>query len=253
MARLLLFVFGLLLGGAGISFLYEQGFLQAGVAASAPTTSAPASVPASNGVELPALPSAPAGVAPPAPALVTENLPPPAGESVAPTAGSTEAEAAPTPEAAAALVAAQALAGAQLLLPVQGITATQLVDTYTQARGEGRLHDAIDIMAPRGTPVLAVADGRVAKLFTSVRGGLTVYQFDREEKIAYYYAHLDRYAPGVAEGVVLKRGDPIGFVGSTGNASPDGPHLHFAVFVLGPEKHWWQGTAVNPYPLLGGR
>jgi murein DD-endopeptidase MepM/ murein hydrolase activator NlpD len=129
----------------------------------------------------------------------------------------------------------------------------QLVDTYTQARGEGRLHDAIDIMAARGTPVLAVADGRIAKLFTSVRGGLTVYQFDREEKLAYYYAHLDRYAPGLAEGAVLKRGDLVGFVGSTGNANPAGPHLHFAVFVLSPEKHWWQGTAVNPYPLLGGR
>ena len=138
-------------------------------------------------------------------------------------------------------------------MPVQGITASKLVDTYTQSRGEGRLHDAIDIMAARGTPVLAVADGRVAKLFDSVRGGLTLYQFDREAKIAFYYAHLDRYAPGLAEGAAIKRGDTIGFVGSTGNANPAGPHLHFAVFVLGPEKNWWQGTAVNPFPLLGGR
>jgi murein DD-endopeptidase MepM/ murein hydrolase activator NlpD len=133
------------------------------------------------------------------------------------------------------------------------VPASKLTDTFTQSRGTGRLHDAIDIMAARGTPVLAVADGRVAKLFTSKPGGLTVYQFDGEEKLAYYYAHLDRYADGLAEGRVLKRGEVLGYVGSTGNASPDAPHLHFAVMVLGPEKHWWQGTAVNPYPLLGGR
>ena len=128
-----------------------------------------------------------------------------------------------------------------------------MLDTFTQSRGEGRLHDAIDIMAARGTPVVAVADGRVAKLFDSKQGGLTVYQFDRDEKLAYYYAHLDRYAAGLVEGKQLRRGDVLGYVGSTGNANPDGPHLHFAVFVLGPEKNWWKGTAVNPYPLLGGR
>jgi murein DD-endopeptidase MepM/ murein hydrolase activator NlpD len=159
-----------------------------------------------------------------------------------------------TPEARAAVTAATTTAAdGRLLLPVQGVQPAQLVDTFTQARGSGRVHDAIDIMAARGTPVLAVADGRVAKLFNSKLGGLTVYQFDREEKLAYYYAHLDAYAPGIAEGKVLKRGELVGMVGSTGNASATAPHLHFAVFVLGPEKRWWQGTAVNPYPLLGGR
>lgn len=138
----------------------------------------------------------------------------------------------------------------QLLIPVAGVDAAQLSDTFTQSRSAGRLHDAIDIMAPRGTPVLAVADGRVVKRFKSKPGGLTVYQFDRGEKLAYYYAHLDGYAPGVAEGTQLKRGDLVGYVGSTGNASPDAPHLHFAIFVLGPEKRWWEGTAINPYPLL---
>ena len=139
-----------------------------------------------------------------------------------------------------------------LLIPVTGVLPRQLSDTFTQSRGAGRLHDAIDIMAPRGTPVVAVADGRVAKLFTSKPGGLTVYQFDVDEKQAYYYAHLDSYAPTLIEGQQLHRGDLIGYVGSTGNASPDGPHLHFAVFILGPDKKWWQGTAINPYPLLGG-
>jgi len=137
-----------------------------------------------------------------------------------------------------------------LLLPVQGVTPGELLDTYSDARGEGRSHDAIDIMAPTGRPVRAVADGRIAKLFASVPGGLTIYQFDSDEKLAYYYAHLDRYADDLEEGATVKRGDVIGYVGATGNANKDAPHLHFAIFVLGPEKKWWQGTAVNPYPIL---
>ena len=141
---------------------------------------------------------------------------------------------------------------AQLLIPVQGVRADQLHDTFTDARSEGRVHDAIDIMAPAGTPVLAVADGHVEKLFDSARGGLTIYQFEPGGELAYYYAHLQRYADGLAEGQAVKRGQVIGYVGSTGNASPDAPHLHFAIFVLGPEKRWWEGTAINPYPLLGG-
>ena len=135
---------------------------------------------------------------------------------------------------------------------MQGKTATDLVDTFTDARSQDRSHDAIDIMADAGTPVVAVADGKVEKLFNSERGGLTVYQFEPGGKVAYYYAHLQRYADGLAEQQPLKRGQVIGYVGSTGNASPDGPHLHFAVFVLGPEQRWWEGTAVNPYPLLVG-
>jgi murein DD-endopeptidase MepM/ murein hydrolase activator NlpD len=130
--------------------------------------------------------------------------------------------------------------------------AGQLVDTYSDARSENRVHDAIDIMAPRGTPVLAASDGTVAKLFISKLGGLTIYEFDPTSTWVYYYAHLDRYADGLAEGQPLRRGDVIGHVGSSGNASPDAPHLHFEVSRLGPEKHWWQATPVNPYPLLGG-
>ena len=141
---------------------------------------------------------------------------------------------------------------AGLLIPVQGKTGKDLVDTFTDARSEGRLHDAIDIMATAGTPVLAVADGHVEKLFDSKRGGLTVYQFEQSGKVAYYYAHLQRYAEGLAEKQQITRGQVIGYVGSTGNASPDGPHLHFAIFQLGPERRWWEGTALNPYPLLVG-
>ena len=141
-----------------------------------------------------------------------------------------------------------------LLLPVRGIKPAQLRDTFNDARGGGtRGHQALDIMAPRGTPVVAVADGTVEKLFTSDAGGLTVYQFEPTGRYAYYYAHLDRYAAGLDEGDTIRRGQVIGYVGSTGNASDDAPHLHFAIFLLGPEKRWWEGSAINPYPLLGGR
>jgi murein DD-endopeptidase MepM/ murein hydrolase activator NlpD len=144
-----------------------------------------------------------------------------------------------------------ALAPGALLMPVPGVDPATLQDNYHQRRGDAP-HHALDIMAPRGTPVVAVADGRIAKLFTSKPGGLTVYQFDTSERFAYYYAHLDRYADGLAEGQLLRRGDPVGTVGSTGNASADAPHLHFAVHVLGPERAWWKGTPVNPFPLIGG-
>ena len=145
------------------------------------------------------------------------------------------------------------LAPTGLAMPLPGLQPGQLTDTFAEARGSDRRHDALDIMAPAGTPVLAVADGHVEKLFTSVQGGLTLYQFEPSGRYAYYYAHLQGYAPGIVEGRQLKRGDVIGRVGSTGNANPAAPHLHFAVFVLGPEQQWWKGTAINPYPLLGGR
>ncbi len=134
-----------------------------------------------------------------------------------------------------------------LLIPVQGVQSADLRDTFTQARSANRVHDAIDIMAARGTPVLAVHAGRVVKLFTSKPGGLTVYQLDPSDHVVYYYAHLDSYAPGLAEGQQLQRGDPIGTVGSTGNASADAPHLHFEVQLLGPQKQWWHATSINPY------
>ncbi|WP_298931952.1 M23 family metallopeptidase [uncultured Ramlibacter sp.] len=141
------------------------------------------------------------------------------------------------------------LAARSLLLPVQGMVAGDLSDTYGQGRGGGA-HEAIDILAARGTPVLAVDDGTLVKLFTSVPGGLTLYQFDPQNKLAYYYAHLDRYAPGLKEGMLLKRGDLVGYVGSTGNAAANAPHLHFAVFRMGAQPQWWKGTPVNPYPAL---
>ena len=134
-------------------------------------------------------------------------------------------------------------------MPLAGVDPHTLQSSFAQRRN-GHAHEALDIMAPRGTEVLAVAQGNVVKLFTSKPGGLTVYQFDDSRSWCYYYAHLDHYAPGLKEGMLLRKGDVLGYVGSTGDASPDAPHLHFAVFELGPEKHWWQGTAVDPLPLL---
>ncbi|MEO6066250.1 MAG: M23 family metallopeptidase [Lysobacterales bacterium] len=135
----------------------------------------------------------------------------------------------------------------EIQIPVLGVQFSELSDTFTDSRGEGRLHDAIDIMAPTGTPVLAVDDGKIVKLFNSKPGGLTIYHFDPTGNYVYYYAHLDKYAPGLVEGQAVKRGDLIGYVGFTGNANPQAPHLHLAIMVLGPEKKWWKGTALNPY------
>lgn len=137
-----------------------------------------------------------------------------------------------------------------LAMPVAGIKRDQLVDTFTQSRGEGRPHDAIDIMAPRGTPVFAAAPGIVEKLFYSERGGNTIYIRSLDRKWLYYYAHLDRYRPGLAEGQRIARGQVIASVGFTGNADPAGPHLHFAVHRMAEGEDWYQGRPINPYPLL---
>lgn len=144
---------------------------------------------------------------------------------------------------------AQWLAERSLLVPVAGIAPGQLADQFTQGRGE-RKHEAIDILAPAGTPVVAVDDGRITKLFTSKPGGLTIYQYDPQGRLAYYYAHLQRYAEGLREGQQVRRGEVIGYVGASGNADPAAPHLHFAVFRLGNPPRWWEGEAVNPWPAL---
>jgi murein DD-endopeptidase MepM/ murein hydrolase activator NlpD len=144
---------------------------------------------------------------------------------------------------------------AGLAIPVAGLKPEQLVDTYTQARAGGaRTHDAIDIMAATGTPVVAAAPGRVEKLFYSQGGGgITAYVRSDDGRWIYYYAHLSAYAPGLREGQHLLRGAPVGYVGATGNANPAGPHLHFAINRMNPGESWWQGTPINPYPLLAGK
>jgi len=146
--------------------------------------------------------------------------------------------------------ATEELRDRDLLLPVDGVKRSDLRDTFADARGSDRPHEAMDIMAPRHTPVRAVEDGRIEKLFTSKAGGLTIYQFEDSGTFSYYYAHLDRYADGLVEGQRVEKGEILGYVGSSGNASPDAPHLHFAIFRLTPERRWWQGEPLNPYPVL---
>jgi len=141
----------------------------------------------------------------------------------------------------------------ELLVPVLGIRPEQLRDNFDEHRGNNRTHGAIDILASRGTPVIASVDGTIRKLFTSRAGGLTIYQFDVAENRVYYYAHLDRYADGLREGIFVPQGTVIGYVGTTGNAPPGTPHLHFAIEDLPPTKEWWKGTPVNPYPMLTTR
>jgi murein DD-endopeptidase MepM/ murein hydrolase activator NlpD len=142
------------------------------------------------------------------------------------------------------------IAARNLLIPVAGVPAGQLRDTFTQARSEGRQHDAIDIMAPQETPVLATTDGRVLKLFQSDRGGITLYELDPSGRYVYYYAHLMRYADGITEGKQLRRGDVIAYVGDTGNAGAGNFHLHFAISKLTSPHKWSGGDPINPYPLL---
>jgi murein DD-endopeptidase MepM/ murein hydrolase activator NlpD len=146
--------------------------------------------------------------------------------------------------------AVDALRHRDLDVPVDGVHRKDLHDTFTDTRAGARAHEALDIMATRHTPVHAVEDGTIQKLFTSKAGGLTVYQFDPSQTFCYYYAHLDGYAAGLREGQSVHKGDVIGYVGSTGNASPDAPHLHFAIFRLTPERQWWKGEPINPYPVL---
>ena len=140
-----------------------------------------------------------------------------------------------------------------LAIPVVGIKPEQLRDTYNDSRSENRRHDAIDIMAPRGAQVVAAADGEIARFFDSERGGITIYQYSRDKKLIYYYAHLERRADSVKEGDFVKQGTVIGYVGDTGNSGAGNYHLHFAVWTVDDPKRYWEGTNINPYPLLGGK
>jgi murein DD-endopeptidase MepM/ murein hydrolase activator NlpD len=173
-------------------------------------------------------------------------------EEAAPATRVTPAAAETTPAAtpAATSTAAEAADG-PLTVPVAGIARSRLSDTFDDSRGGGRLHEALDIMAPTGTPVLAAAAGRVEKLFRSDAGGNTVYVRSDDRRTLYYYAHLDAYAPDLREGRQVERGERLGTVGATGNANPAAPHLHFAVMRTAPDAAWWEpATALNPYPLL---
>jgi len=157
---------------------------------------------------------------------------------------------APTISPSPALQIPEETPASNLIIPVAGVRPDQLRDTFSESRSEGRVHDAIDISAPLGTPVLAAADGTIIKLFHSVRGGTTIYQLSTDNKFVYYYAHLDRYAEGLTEGHFAKQGETIGYIGDSGNAGAGNYHLHFSIALISDPKHYLQGVNINPYPLL---
>jgi len=141
----------------------------------------------------------------------------------------------------------------KLIIPVAGVKADQLMDTFTDSRSEGRVHDAIDIPAAAGAPVLAATDGEIIKLFQSERGGTTIYQLGPNKKLVFYYAHLQRYVDGMAVGKFARQGEVIAYVGDTGNAGAGNYHLHFSVSIVTDPNRYWEGKNINPYPLLRGR
>jgi murein DD-endopeptidase MepM/ murein hydrolase activator NlpD len=238
----------------------------AGREAAVPARTADSAIPSAAPIVPPPVAVSPApdpSVAPPSnPGLVASWPTPPAGELTWPSPSVVPGDStdhlmdprafAPPPDLKPAalpdLSDFSRLRSRSLRVPVEGLSVTQLRDNFAERRGT-RVHEAIDLLAPRGTPVVAVDDGVVKKLFTSGAGGLTVYQFDPGETYSYYYAHLDRYADGLVEGKRLRKGDRVGYVGTTGNAPPGTPHLHFTIYKLPPDKKWWQGTPINPYPL----
>jgi murein DD-endopeptidase MepM/ murein hydrolase activator NlpD len=142
---------------------------------------------------------------------------------------------------------------ADLIIPVAGVRPEQLIDTFDDARSEGRVHDAIDIPAAAETPVLAAAGGKIQKLFQSERGGTTIYQLSADQKLIFYYAHLSHYADNLAEGDIVYQGQVIAYVGDTGNAGAGNYHLHFSIANVSDPKRYWEGTSINPYPLLQNR
>lgn len=175
-------------------------------------------------------------------------------ETAPPSPGGSNAGSNPSPEstqsAKDSILSGSFVGKLKLVMPVAGVRPEQLQDTFTDARSEGRAHDAIDIMAPAGTPVVAANDGEIVRLFQSERGGTTIYQLSPDRKLVFYYAHLQRYADGLEAGKFARQGEVIGYVGDTGNAGAGNYHLHFSIAVLADPKRYWEGTNINPYPLL---
>jgi len=266
------FLAGLVLGAAGAWMVTTRGRAPVAVTPAVGASTMPASAPAA--APTPTFPTPPSPAGPElgaaggpepevSPGSWTATPPPemPLGTHAPSSVPGDSTDAMLTPRALAAPADVPAvpsvgdldrLRARQLLLPIQGYDLHQLRDNFAEKRGT-RVHEAIDMAAARGTPVLAVDDGIVQKLFTSAAGGLTVYEFDADGTYSYYYAHLDRYAEALREGQAVKRGDLLGYVGTSGNAPANTPHLHFTIFKLLPTKRWWEGTPINPYPLWAFR
>ncbi|MDQ2920382.1 MAG: peptidoglycan DD-metalloendopeptidase family protein [Acidobacteriota bacterium] len=195
----------------------------------------------------------------PSPALTSPTVSPVPTEPATPSPGvplpsGSDVPSSPSPDNAQStkdsILSGSFVGTLKLIIPVAGVRPEQLQDTFMDARSEGRVHDAIDIMAPVETPVVAASDGEIVRLFQSERGGTTIYQLSPDKKLVFYYAHLQRYADGLAAGKFARQGEVIGYVGDTGNAGAGNYHLHFSIAVLTDPKRYWEGKNINPYPLL---
>lgn len=183
-----------------------------------------------------------------------DNPPPtPASVSTSPVREAYSASPTPSPASASSIPTATPIGFVgtlKLIVPVAGVQPNQLLDTFADSRSEGRVHDAIDIPAAQGTPVVAAADGQIIKLLQSELGGTTIYQLSTDKKFILYYAHLQRYADGLSEGKSVRQGEVIGYVGDSGNAGPGNYHLHFSIAAVSDPRRYWEGVNINPYPLL---
>lgn len=243
-ARLLVIVIVVLVFGGMAVFLWIR-------ARQTRTQTAAMSAPQGGVEPVPAITSSPAGVSE-SPASLQPSAVTPA---VSPSLDSPSPSDTPPPQGDPALARPWPLSGSfvgtlKLIIPVVGVRPDQLLDTFADARSEDGVHDAIDIPAPAGTPVVAAADGEIIKLFQSERGGTTIYQLSTDRKLVFYYAHLQRYADGIAPDKFVKQGEVIAYVGDTGNAGTGNFHLHFSISVVADPKRYWEGTNINPYPLL---
>jgi murein DD-endopeptidase MepM/ murein hydrolase activator NlpD len=155
----------------------------------------------------------------------------------------------PTITAEQAQRAVAELRSRHLLMPIQNFNPQLIKGSFYEMRGT-EMHEAADMLAPRNTPVLAVEDGTIGKLWLSKAGGITIYQFDPSQRYVYYYAHLESYAPNLKDGDIVKRGQVIGFVGTSGNAPPNTPHLHFSISVVTEPGRWWSGAQIDPYEVF---
>ncbi|MEP7272761.1 MAG: M23 family metallopeptidase [Acidobacteriota bacterium] len=201
--------------------------------------------PAKPSGSIPSSPSPTSSASPESTIRPSSGIPPDSVPSLAPDPPSPE----PSPDVPATSVLG-VLDIPELILPVAGVRARQLRDTFSDARSQSRVHNALDIMAPHEAAVLAAADGTIVKLHFSDKGGITIYQTSVEEKLIFYYAHLDRYADTLREGQSVRQGETIGYVGDTGNAGAGNYHLHFAIWTITDPKRYWDGVPINPYPLL---
>jgi murein DD-endopeptidase MepM/ murein hydrolase activator NlpD len=232
----LLFGIGLLV--VIVAFLQRRsGYYRSGIEAPTPT---PVSV--SSPLTVNPSPETSSTVAPQTPPAATSPVP----EAYPPSPTASAANLTPSP----AVPQPGFVGTLKLIVPVAGVKPSQLIDTFADSRSEGRVHDAIDIPAGQGTQVVAAADGQIIRLFQSERGGTTIYQLSTDKKLIFYYAHLQGYADGLSEGKFARQGEVIGYVGDTGNAGSGNYHLHFSIAVVSDPKRYWEGTNINPYPLL---